>query len=86
MQIISTSWLAEGGLTQIQDHGEAYLVVYPAEGFPNFSREKVFSKRYDAECFALSDAEAFAEGGWRKNTAAICWSFAEGGWRKGKST
>jgi hypothetical protein len=45
MKIIQT-WYSEAGLVQIQDHGLAFVVSYPATGesLRGCQREKVFSK------------------------------------------
>ena len=48
----------ENGTTQIQDHGQAYIVSYPS-GQAGYNREKVFNKAIGAN--AWQAARAFAE-------------------------
>ncbi|MGZ0246589.1 MAG: hypothetical protein ACKVH1_11635 [Alphaproteobacteria bacterium] len=59
MKIIETNY-NEFGPVQIQDHGSAYVVLYPASEAENkgFNREETFSKSIGNK--ALNQARKFA--------------------------
>tara|TARA_R110000751_G_scaffold268630_1_gene368366 strand:- start:111 stop:338 length:228 start_codon:yes stop_codon:yes gene_type:complete len=59
MKIMRTIYNENGEATQIQDHGAAYMVIYPDTKKPNFSREKIFSKAIGSN--AWDKAQQFAK-------------------------
>jgi|TARA_R110002126_G_scaffold231506_1_gene376111 hypothetical protein len=59
MKIMRTIYNENGEATQIQDHGAAYMVIYPDTNKPNLSREKIFSKAIGSN--AWDKAQQFAK-------------------------
>ena len=59
MKIMRTSYNQNGEATQIQDHGAAYMVIYPDSDNSNFSREKIFPKAIGSN--AWNKAQQFAK-------------------------
>tara|TARA_R110000824_G_scaffold7526_1_gene34104 strand:- start:450 stop:677 length:228 start_codon:yes stop_codon:yes gene_type:complete len=59
MKIMRTIYNENGEATQIQDHGAAYMVIYPDTNKPNLSREKIFSKAIGSN--AWNKAQQFAK-------------------------
>ena len=60
MKIMRTTYNQDGEVT-IQDHGTAYMVIYPDSDNSNFSREKIFSKAIGSN--AWNKAQQFAKHG-----------------------
>lgn len=58
MKIIRTTYRG-GRPIQIQDHGVAFVVVYPDLKNPGYNREKVFSKTIGGH--AWNNAQKFAK-------------------------